>query len=59
MAKTEPSVLDDVDPKTEERALQEAEKDIEKGRVISHAAIKKWLRSWGKANELPPPKCGQ
>ncbi len=59
MAKTESTVLDGVDPGTEERALAEAETAIAKGRVISHQAMKKWLRSWGKPNELPPPKCGE
>jgi predicted transcriptional regulator len=40
-------------------APDEAETDIAAGRVISHDAIRKWLRSWGKPDELPPPKCGE
>lgn len=28
----------------------------ESGEYISHEAMEKWLRSWGKPDELPPPK---
>ena len=57
---TKPETLfDKVDPKAEAQAVEEAEAAISKGRVISHEAIRKWLRSWGKPNELPPPKCGE
>jgi predicted transcriptional regulator len=42
----------------DEKALEEAESAIAEGRVISHQAICKWLGSWGKRNELPPPVCG-
>lgn len=59
MAKDQPDLLDKLDPRTEERALSEAEKDIREGRVISHEAMKKWLKSWGKPGELPPPKRGE
>ena len=58
MAKPE-TLFDKVDPKTEAQAVEDAEAAIAKGRVISHEAIRKWLRSWGKPNELPPPKCGE
>jgi len=53
------TLFDKPDPKSEARAVAEAEAAIAKGRVISHQAIRKWLRSWGKPNELPPPKCGE
>ncbi len=32
--------------------------DIDAGRFISHDAVVRWLKSWGTADELPPPKCG-
>ena len=47
------------DDEIEEKALEEAEADVAAGRVISHEAIKRWLLSWGKPDELPPPKCGE
>ena len=53
------TLFDKVDPKAEAQAIEEAEAAIAKGRVISHEAIRKWLRSWGKPNELPPPKYGE
>jgi predicted transcriptional regulator len=37
---------------------QKAMADIEAGRFITHEAVVRWLKSWGTANELPPPKCG-
>lgn len=37
------------------RAIAEARADVAAGRVICHADICKWLESWGKPDELPPP----
>lgn len=59
MVTPEPSLFDEIDEEAEERALDEAEADIAAGRVISHEAMTRWLLSWGTANELPPPKCGE
>jgi predicted transcriptional regulator len=54
----EPDIFDDIDEAVEAAAIAEAEKAIAEGRVISHAAMKRWLLSWGTDNPLPPPKCG-
>ena len=59
MAEKQTSVLDSPDQAAEERAWVEGEADIAAGRVISHNAIRRWLRSWGKEDELPPPECGE
>ncbi len=62
MAETYPdpeTAFDLVDDEVEERALAEAEAAVAAGRVISHDAMKRWLQSWGTANELPPPNCGE
>lgn len=32
--------------------------DMDAGRFITHEAVVRWLKSWGTADELPPPKCG-
>ncbi len=53
------SLFEDTDPKTEALASEEAEIAVAQGRVISHQAIRKWLLSWGKADELSPPRCGE
>jgi len=29
--------------------------DVQAGRVVSHEKTARWLRSWGKERELPPP----
>jgi predicted transcriptional regulator len=36
-----------------DEAIKEAD---EKGEFVSHEAMKAWLESWGKADELPPPQ---
>jgi len=56
MNKPEPTVIDEV---AEERALQEAERAVAEGWVISHEAMRRWLLSWGTPDELPPPQCGE
>lgn len=38
-------------------AIREGVKDVEDGRVVSHARVSRWMRSWGKKRELPPPAC--
>ena len=30
--------------------------DAEAGRVVSNDEVARWLDSWGRENELPPPK---
>ncbi|OYV68291.1 MAG: CopG family transcriptional regulator [Acidiphilium sp. 21-60-14] len=57
--KPSPSIFDPADDAEEARAMAEAEADLAAGRVISHEAVSRWLESWGTANELPPPKCGE
>jgi RHH-type rel operon transcriptional repressor/antitoxin RelB len=32
-------------------------KDVQAGRTVSHEKTARWLRSWGKKRELPPPSC--
>ena len=39
-------------------AIAEGEADIAAGRVVSHEAVTRWIRSWGTETELPPPECG-
>lgn len=58
MPDAEPFLFDEVDEAAEQRALEEAERAIAEGRLISHAAVQRWLLSWGTPDELPPPKCG-
>ena len=37
----------------------EAMDSVAQGKVVSGEAVHAWLRSWGSADELPPPKAGQ
>ncbi|MDI1302714.1 MAG: ribbon-helix-helix protein, CopG family [bacterium] len=36
-----------------------AMESVAQGKVVSGDAVHSWLRNWGSANELPPPKAGQ
>ena len=51
--------LEEIGPDDElDEADLRALADIEAGRVVSHEAVVRWLKSWGAENELPPPECG-
>jgi predicted transcriptional regulator len=54
----EVSIFGEVDQAFEDAADAEAEADIAAGRLISHEAMRRWLVSWGTADELPPPQVG-
>ncbi|MEJ0063566.1 MAG: antitoxin [Alphaproteobacteria bacterium] len=53
---TDPSpIFDAIDEDAEKRALAEAQADVAAGRVVPHKDVVRWLRSWGKPDELPCP----
>ncbi len=58
MATPEPSIFDVPDTQADEASTRRGLEDIAAGRVITHEAVKRWLLSWGTADERPPPKCG-
>ena len=43
------------DEAEEARLDAEAEADFAAGRVVPHAEVIKWLKSWGTPDELPCP----
>ena len=45
-------------PEAEARSEARAEEDIRDGRVISHGAVRRWLKSWGSDKRLPRPRVG-
>jgi len=45
-------------PEAEARAEARAEQDISDGRVITHNAVRRWLKSWGSEKRLPRPHVG-
>jgi len=47
----------DIEPDAalEARLDAEAEADVAAGRVVPHAKVVEWLKSWGTADELPCP----
>jgi len=55
----EPADFDHADEAADEASLQRGLADAEAGRFISHDAMKRWLRSWGTGDPVPPPKCGE
>jgi predicted transcriptional regulator len=38
-------------------AIRTGKEDVREGRIMSHEKAARWLRSWGKKRELPPPSC--
>ncbi len=58
MAQPDPSFFDDLDADAEAAADAEGLADLKAGRVVSHAAVKRWLLSWCTTDELPTPKIG-
>jgi len=36
-------------------AIEEAEREVERGETVDGEEVIEWLKSWGKPNELPPP----
>ena len=59
MAEPARSIFDETDSAAEAAADVRAEADVAAGRVVSHRAMRTWLLSWGRSNELPPPKLGE
>jgi predicted transcriptional regulator len=41
--------------RTKLAAVRKGKKDVQAGRIVSHKKTARWLRSWGKKSELPPP----
>jgi predicted transcriptional regulator len=55
----EPASLFDIeDDEAEERALLEAEAQLDAGQGVDHAKVSAWLDELAKGHRLPPPKCG-
>lgn len=48
-------VFDIEDSEAKARAIAEAEAELAAGKGVPWADVKRWLESWGTANELPPP----
>ena len=44
---------DDLDPRIDERIVSEA---LARGDTIPWSELRPWVESWGKPDELPPPR---
>ncbi len=55
MPKSDPVCTDDAEREAKRRAIAAARADAAAGRLISNAAMGRWLDSWGTSDELPPP----
>ncbi|HEY5106082.1 MAG TPA: CopG family ribbon-helix-helix protein [Caulobacteraceae bacterium] len=38
-------------------AIDEGIRAADEGRVVAHEEVVAWVRSWGRPDELPMPKC--
>ena len=59
MSRPEPSIFDEPDDAADGAAMRRGEADADAGRVVSHDAVSRWLLSWGTAEPLPRPRCGE
>lgn len=57
--KTEPAIFDEIDPDAETAADARAEADVVAGRLISHEAVSRWLKSIGDGDPTRPPEVGE
>jgi predicted transcriptional regulator len=57
MSDTETTSVFDIEPDEawEAHLDAEAEADVAAGRVVPHAKVAEWLKSWGTPDELPCP----
>ncbi len=39
----------------QQQALNEARAQVDAGQVVNLEEVVRWLKSWGKPDELPPP----
>ena len=52
---SEPSIFDQIDLAAEAVADAEALADIAAGRVVPHAEVEAWLKTWGTPDEKLAP----
>jgi len=55
----ESAVFDAESDAADEAATLRGLADVEAGRVVSHEAVLRWVKSWSSPNPLPRPKCGE
>lgn len=53
--KPEHAIFEEIDTDVKAAADARAEADIAAGRVVAHAEVAAWLRTWGTPDEAPPP----
>ncbi len=41
----------------QESLIEKADAEFRQGKSILHDDVRRWLLSWGKKKELPPPAC--
>ena len=52
---TPASPFDIQDDEADERSLLEGEAQLDAGKGVPWKDVRRWLESWGNADELPPP----
>lgn len=55
MAEPERSIFDEIDEAHDAKRAAEAEADVAAGRLIPHAEVAAWLKTWGTPDEKPAP----
>lgn len=52
----EPRIFSKRDREAEAASLARARADVAAGRVVDHAEVAKWLKTWGTEDEYPMPR---
>lgn len=51
----ERGIFEEEDEEAEAASIARARADVAAGRVVPHAEVAKWLKTWGTPEEGPPP----
>jgi len=51
----ERGIFEEEDEEAEAASIARARADVAAGRVVPHAEVVKWLKTWGTPEEGPPP----
>jgi predicted transcriptional regulator len=46
-----------IEQEHQESLIEMADAEFRQGKSIPHRDVRRWLLSWGKQKELPPPAC--
>jgi RHH-type transcriptional regulator, rel operon repressor / antitoxin RelB len=46
-----------IEQEHQDSLIEKADAEFRQGKSLPHSDVRRWLLSWGKKRELPPPAC--